>query len=535
MTQTLSNPAPAATIDPSDPQIEAQQLRAELDAISRSQAVIEFDLNGMVLTANANFLQVLGYRLEEIRGQHHSMFVDAAHRGSAEYRQFWTDLGAGRYQAGEFKRVAKGNREVWIQASYNPILDRSGRPFKVVKFASDITAAKLRAADAQAQIAAMHHSQAVIEFDLNGTVLTANANFLQVLGYRLEEIRGQHHSMFVDAAHRGSAEYRQFWTDLGAGRFQAGEFKRVAKGNREVWIQASYNPILDLSGRPFKVVKFASDITEHAKARSKNVALVERVRVTSAQLSRSAQELSAVTTQIAADADQSSDEVRSVAAAAEEMARNNITVAAAIDEMSASIKSISGSTLEAAKVATHAVGISRQTSDAIAKLGDSSREIGKVIKTITEIAQQTNLLALNATIESARAGELGKGFAVVANEVKQLAKLSAQASEDIARRIESIQGDTKSAVLAIGEISRVIDEISSIQTTVAGAVEEQTAVTTEIGRNISEAVRAGEDISRSIGSVSKASASTAQGVRSSRSSVEALSKMATDLAQLVTV
>lgn len=413
MTQTLSNPAPAATIDPSDPQIEAQQLRAELDAISRSQAVIEFDLNGMVLTANANFLQVLGYRLEEIRGQHHSMFVDAAHRGSAEYRQFWTDLGAGRYQAGEFKRVAKGNREVWIQASYNPILD--------------------------------------------------------------------------------------------------------------------------LSGRPFKVVKFASDITEHAKARSKNVALVERVRVTSAQLSRSAQELSAVTTQIAADADQSSDEVRSVAAAAEEMARNNITVAAAIDEMSASIKSISGSTLEAAKVATHAVGISRQTSDAIAKLGDSSREIGKVIKTITEIAQQTNLLALNATIESARAGELGKGFAVVANEVKQLAKLSAQASEDIARRIESIQGDTKSAVLAIGEISRVIDEISSIQTTVAGAVEEQTAVTTEIGRNISEAVRAGEDISRSIGSVSKASASTAQGVRSSRSSVEALSKMATDLDQLVKV
>jgi methyl-accepting chemotaxis protein len=341
--------------------------------------------------------------------------------------------------------------------------------------------------------------------------------------------------MFVDAAHRGSAEYRQFWTDLGAGRFQAGEFKRVAKGNREVWIQASYNPILDLSGRPFKVVKFASDITEHAKARSKNVALVERVRVTSAQLSRSAQELSAVTTQIAADADQSSDEVRSVAAAAEEMARNNITVAAAIDEMSASIKSISGSTLEAAKVATHAVGISRQTSDAIAKLGDSSREIGKVIKTITEIAQQTNLLALNATIESARAGELGKGFAVVANEVKQLAKLSAQASEDIARRIESIQGDTKSAVLAIGEISRVIDEISSIQTTVAGAVEEQTAVTTEIGRNISEAVRAGEDISRSIGSVSKASASTAQGVRSSRSSVEALSKMATDLDQLVKV
>jgi methyl-accepting chemotaxis protein len=183
---------------------------------------------------------------------------DAAGR---EYQQFWADLRAGRYQAAEYKRVGKGGKDVWIQASYNPVLDASGKPIKIVKYATDITDAKLRNADYQGQLAAIGKAQAVIEFDLDGTIRTANENFLVTLGYRLDEVQGRHHRMFVTPAFGASREYQQFWADLAAGTYQAGEYKRVGKGGKEVWIQASYNPILDMSGRPFKVVKYATDVT----------------------------------------------------------------------------------------------------------------------------------------------------------------------------------------------------------------------------------------------------------------------------------
>jgi methyl-accepting chemotaxis protein len=530
-TQTDTTHAPALPSASQD-QAKLADLQAQLDALRRSQAVIEFELDGTILDANANFLSALGYTRDEIVGKHHSMFIDAEYRASAEYRRFWTDLAAGKFFAGEFKRLGKGGREVWIQASYNPVLDASGRAYKVVKFAADITAAKLQAADWLGQIDAISKSQAVIEFELDGTIRTANANFLGALGYSLNEIVGKHHSMFISAEHRASAEYRRFWPDLAAGKFQRGEFMRLAKGGREIWIQATYNPILDPSGRPCKVVKFATDITAQVAAR-RDQEIVEKVRVVSTRLAESSRHLTNVTTQIATDATESSNQARGVAAAAEQVARNNQTVAAAIEEMTSSIKSISGSTADAAKVAGQAVSMSRQTNETISKLGESSREIGKVIKTITEIAQQTNLLALNATIESARAGESGKGFAVVANEVKQLAKQSAHASEDIARRIESIQADTKLAVDAIGEIGRIIEQINGLQTSIAGAVEEQTAVTGEIGRNLSEAVRAGEEIASSINAVARAAESTTTGVQSARTSVDGLNKMATELDRLV--
>ena len=508
-------------------------LQAELDALHRSQAVIEFEVDGTIRTANDNFLQAVGYSLEEIVGKHHSMFVLPEHRNSDAYRQLWANLKDGLFQSGEFQRVGKGGKRVWIQASYNPIRDANGRPFKVVKFASDITEAKLRSADSQGQLEAISKSMAVIEFALDGKICHANENFLNALGYRLDEVVGNHHSMFVEPADRSTEAYRQFWVDLGAGKFQAGEFKRIGKGGKVVWIQASYNPILDPSGKPFKVVKFASDVTGQVNARIKNAQIVESVRGAAIRLSTTSSDLSIVTKQIAVDADDSSAQVRSVAAAAEQVSRNNQSVATSIDEMGASIKSISASTAQAAKVATQAVDLSAKTNETVTKLGHSSTEIGRVIKTITAIAQQTNLLALNATIESARAGELGKGFAVVANEVKQLAKLSAQASEDIARRIESIQGDTTSAIAAIAEISRVIDDINMIQTTVASSVEEQTAVTAEIGRNIAESVRGGEEIARSITSVAKAAESTAHGVQSAQRSVGDLAKMASELDLLV--
>src|SRR5215475_3414083 len=242
----------------------ADSLNAEAmaSAISRSQAVIEFKLDGTIVTANDNFLGAMGYTLAEIAGKHHSMFVAPGERDSAAYREFWARLNRGEYQVAEYKRIAKGGREVWIQASYNPILDRSGRPVGVVKFATDITAQKIRSMEHAGQIAAIGRSQAVIAFNLDGTIATANDNFLKAMGYSLAEVQGKHHSMFVEPSERDGAAYREFWARLNRGEYQAGEFKRIAKGGREIWILATYNPIVDEKGRPFAVVKFATDVTE---------------------------------------------------------------------------------------------------------------------------------------------------------------------------------------------------------------------------------------------------------------------------------
>ncbi|TPV52760.1 PAS domain S-box protein [Aestuariibacter sp. GS-14] len=233
----------------------------QISAISKSQAVIEFDLNGIILNANENFLSTLGYTLAEIQGKHHSMFVKPELATSEEYKAFWHSLKAGQFFSGEFQRIGKGGRDVWIQASYNPIMDLDGKPFKVVKYASDITAAKYRTADFSGQIDAIGKSQAVIAFTPDGTVLDANQNFLDALGYTLDEIKGQHHRMFVDVATQNSADYKSFWSSLSKGKFFAGEFKRITRSGDEIWIQASYNPILDMNGKVFKVVKFATDIT----------------------------------------------------------------------------------------------------------------------------------------------------------------------------------------------------------------------------------------------------------------------------------
>jgi len=247
----------------------ALQRQAELEdqvkALHRVQAVIEFHLDGTIVHANDNFLQTLGYTLEEIQGKHHAMFVDAEYAQSREYRDFWANLGRGEFDAGQYRRIGKGGREIWIQASYNPVFDSNGRPYKVVKFATDITAQKFQAADFAGQLAAINKSQAVIEFDLEGRILAANENFLAAMGYALEEVRGQHHSMFAEPEHRQSAEYRAFWAKLGRGEYDAGQYKRLGKGGREVWIQASYNPIYDMNGRPFKVVKYATDITAQVR------------------------------------------------------------------------------------------------------------------------------------------------------------------------------------------------------------------------------------------------------------------------------
>lgn len=251
---------------------------AQLAAINRAQAVIEFGMDGTVLAANDNFCRLMNYRLEEILGKHHSLFAEPSYAGTADYHQFWAKLNNGEFDSGEYKRLGKGGKEVWIRATYNPIIGQSGRPFKVVKYATDVTAQKLRNADLEGQLAAINKSQAVIEFSLDGRVQWANDNFLITLGYTLSEVQGQHHSMFVDPSYRDSPDYDRFWQKLGRGEYDAGQYKRYGKNRKEVWIQASYNPIMDMNGKPFKIVKYATDVTADVKASNMLREAVEQAR-----------------------------------------------------------------------------------------------------------------------------------------------------------------------------------------------------------------------------------------------------------------
>lgn len=427
--------------DITDAKLRSLDARGKMEAIDRVQARIEFELDGTIISANENFLNAMGYSLAEIQGKHHRMFVEPADRDSAAYRELWADLKRGVSKSAEFKRIGKGGREVWILASYNPILDDTGKPFKVVKFASDVTEQKLQRALSDAKIAAVEKSQAVIEFDMDGTIRTANGNFLSTVGYSLSEIKGQHHSMFVEAEERNGAAYREFWASLNRGEYQAGEYRRIGRGGREVWIEASYNPILDLNGRPVTVLKYATDTTAKAVIRHKS-----------------------------------------------ENARGMIqSVAASSEEMSASIREISeamSKSRDTAGAAVHQVG---KADNQAQRLSAAAEAMGGIVEMIGSITGQINLLALNATIESARAGEAGRGFAVVASEVKNLATQAKQATDKITDEISALNNISGDVVRDLRQIRKAIEAVSEYVTTTAAAVEEQNVVTRDISSNMQRA------------------------------------------------
>jgi methyl-accepting chemotaxis protein len=339
------------------------------------------------------------------------------------------------------KRIAKGGKEVWILASYNPILDDRKKPFKVVKFASDVTEQKLSTANFAGQIAAIGKSQAVIEFNMDGTIICANSNFLGAVGYTMDEIRGRHHSIFVEPAERDSAGYREFWAKLNRGEYQAAEYKRIGKGGKEVWIQASYNPILDLNGKPYKVVKYATDTTEQVIARMKS----EKVR----------------------------GMMESVAAGAE--------------ELNASVREISEAMTKSRETASDAVQRVEKADEQAKRLNSAAESMSGIVEMIGDITGQINLLALNATIESARAGEAGRGFAVVAAEVKNLANQAKQATDKITDEIGSLNGISGEVVEALNSIKHAIQNVSEYVTSTAAAVEEQSTVTGEMSSSMQRA------------------------------------------------
>jgi methyl-accepting chemotaxis protein len=480
---------------------------AKLSALDKSQAVIEFKPDGTILWANENFLNAMSYSLSEIQGQHHSMFVVPEYRASAEYRQFWDSLAAGRFQAAQYKRLAKGGKEIWIEASYNPIFDKSGKVYKVVKYATDISKTKAEFADLLGQVSAIRKSQAVIEFDLDGTILTANDNFLGAMGYSLAEIKGRHHSMFVDPAYKNSREYAQFWADLRSGKFQAAQYKRFGKGGKEIWIEASYNPILDMNGRPYKVVKFATDITKQIQLLGSLKTLIDK-------------NFGEIDQAIGLTGSEAGNATR----AAGETSANVQTLASSAEELAASIAEISRSMAQSRNATDDAFTQAEGASQATGRLTDAAQSMTGIVELIQNIAGQINLLALNATIESARAGEAGRGFAVVAQEVKNLANQAANATKQISTEIENIQGISNDVVGSLTTIRTSVEKVREYVGATASAVEEQSAVTKSMSSNMQSASDSVNTITKNIGEISAAVQQAASAVSKTKEAAQVLAR-----------
>jgi methyl-accepting chemotaxis protein len=493
-----------------------------VSAINQSQAVILFSPDGNIVKANENFLSAMGYSESEIEGKHHSLFVTREYASSQEYKDFWSVLRSGEAHSGEFCRVNNKGEDVWIQASYNPILDSNGQPFKVVKFATDITAEKAKNAYFEGQLTAISKSQAVIEFDLDGVILDANSNFLSALGYTLDEVNGKHHSIFVEPAFKNSPEYAAFWEQLRKGVYASGEYKRISKLGNAVYIQASYNPILDQNGNPFRVVKYATDITGRTVAVDSIKTVMSKLtegdllhnieepldgdfKVLGESINQFVDELRDTIIKI-------HDAVETIDTASNEIATGNADLssrteqqASSLEETASAMEELTGTVKLNAENADQAKGLASQASDVaseggkvieqvvhtMGEINDSAQRISDIIGVIDGIAFQTNILALNAAVEAARAGEQGRGFAVVASEVRTLAQRSAEAAKDIKGLIStSVEKITNGNVLVnksgetMADIVTAIKRVNDIMSEIAAASSEQATGIQEVNNAV---------------------------------------------------
>lgn len=477
----------------------AADLASQIEAIGRTQAVIQFDLTGNILTANDNFLSALGYRLDEIQGQHHGIFVEDSYRTSVEYRQFWERLRSGEAFAGEFKRITKMGQTIWISASYNPIHDASGKLCKVVKFATDVTdlvesrreASRIKSAVEQMPINVMIAGR---DLKLN-YINAATKNKLRELQHLLPKPVDELVGNSIDIFHKQPEMQRRLLADPSNLPHRA----KVKLGPETLDLLVS--PVFDEDGEFVGPMVTWSVLTQQVQLADD----FERdVKGVANSISDASNSLHTNFQSMAETSEETSRKAEVAAAAGEQATKNVETVAAAAEELSQSIDEIARHVQEASRMTEQAVSESNRTNASINELEGASKQIGEVIKVITSIAQQTNLLALNATIEAARAGEAGKGFAVVANEVKELARQTAKATEEISHKIAAIQTSSGEAIGAITSIGESIRRINEISTTIAGAVEEQTAATSEISRNVAEAARGTAEVSSSISVVASA-------------------------------
>jgi methyl-accepting chemotaxis protein len=541
--------------------------RGQIAAIGASQAVIEFNLDGTIREANDNFAQVMGYSKSEVVGKHHSTFVDAAVANGHDYRAFWEKLNRGEPEFGTYKRVAKGGREVWLSASYNPIKDLSGKPFKVVKYATDVTEQMVRNADFAGQLAAISKSQAVIEFDMDGTVRKINDNFARTMGYSEGEVAGKHHSMFSDPADASGGEYRAFWAKLNRGEAELGTFKRIAKGGREVWLQSSYNPIADANGRPFKVVEYTSDVTSVMQAQQQlQLSVTQTQDAVKAAVDGDLThriptegktgDLEALCRGVNSLLETTSDLVKRVKSAtnevqqgAEEISKGNLNLSQRTEEQASSLEETASSmeqmtstvkqTADNAGQANQLAMAARQQAekggavvgnavDAMSGINAASKKIADIIGVIDEIAFQTNLLALNAAVEAARAGEQGRGFAVVATEVRNLAGRSATAAKEIKALIVD-------SVAKVEEGSKLVDESGRTLEEIVNSVKKVTDIVAEIAAASREQSSGIEQVNKAVMQMDQTTQQNAALVEEASAASQAIVEQAQALSAMVAV
>jgi methyl-accepting chemotaxis protein len=544
---------------------ELADLRGKVAAIGSTKPMIEYDMEGLITGANDNFLKASGYSLSEIRGQHHRMFVDADQRDTPQYREFWAKLRRGEMQSATYKRVAKNGRPLWAEATYYPILDGSGKPYKIVKYTVDITERMLAQADGAGQLAAISKAQCVAEFELDGTIRTANDNFLRTFGYSLDELQGKHHSLFVDPAERDSADSRAFWAKLARGEYDTAQYRRYGRGGRLIWIQASYNPILDAAGKPFKVVEYATDVTERVKlAEQLRSAVAEtQAAVTAAAEGNLTQRISmegktgelatlsngvnSLIDVMAALIRQIKDAAGQVQVGADEISNGNQDLSRRTDEQAASLEETASSMEEMASTVKQTADNAGQANQlaiaacaqaekggavvgsavsAMSGINASSGKIADIIGVIDSIAFQTNLLALNAAVEAARAGEQGRGFAVVATEVRSLAGRSATAAKEIKALIQD-------SVAKIAEGSRLVDESGKTLTEIVGAVRKVTDIVAEIAAACREQSSGIEQVNKAIMKMDQTTQENAALVEEAAAASEAIVGQAHALTEMI--
>lgn len=532
----------------------AERAKAQVSAIDRAFAVIHFTPEGVITEVNDHFLAATGYARAELIGKHHRLFMPPAEAESPAYARFWQELRAGTPHAGEFRRLGRDGRELWLQAGYNPLIGPDGKVTSVVKVAQDVTAAKQKSLDDAGQLAALDRAQAVIEFDMSGKILTANENFLNLMGWPLAEIRGKPHAIFVHPEERESLAYRAFWAALGRGEYQSAEFRRITREGAEVWIQGTYNPIFDAQGKPYKVVKFATDITARKAAvlrfqdavedlaagrldRRLDMVMpgdLEQLRLNfNGALARMAELVGTIVESARAI----QGEAESLANASAELGRRTETQAASLEETAAAINQLASSVESSstgAKTAASAVSRARHRStegreiveqavQAMHDIAHSSDQISKITSVIDDIAFQTNLLALNAGVEAARAGETGRGFAVVASEVRALAQRSSEAAREIAELIATSGRQVKEGVELANDSGQALSEID-------GLVAELDTLVHAIANSAAEQAMGLNEISTAVNQLDQVTQQNAAMFEESSAAVEVLREQATSLA-----
>lgn len=530
--------------------------RNDMDALSRSQALIWFSPDGVILDANENFCRALGYELNEIVGKHHRLFCEEAITSSPDYQAFWRDLASGKFKQGQFRRINKSGADVWIEASYNPVM-RGSKVQSILKVASDITQSKIAALHDANRIRAIGESQAIIEFEVDGTIVNANTNFCKTMGYDQNEIIGKHHRMFCQKDYVATSDYDKFWERLRAGEFIADNFIRIGKGGNQVWIQAAYTPMFNSRGKVYRVIKVATDITSRmvavemiGKAISDLAAgdltieisqdIDKALEQTKQDFNSAARALEATVEAIIHSSDALATNAQVIMSVSDQIARGAEQQAASVEETAAALGDITNSVNDASRRSAKASGMVEETRknaetssaivtnaiEAMKRIDASAGQITNIIGVIDEIAFQTNLLALNAGVEAARAGEAGKGFAVVAQEVRELAQRSAGAAKEIKSLIKESGVAVASGVDLVNDtgtaLSRIADQVMAMDEEVKaislGNADQATAI---------------QSINHAINAVDQGSQKTAATVEEANAASRNLSDEANALSQLI--